>query len=225
MIIQLLFQCDRRQFVIKILKLNEGSGADSWHHRARVVALQRRGIAHAHSSPPALHQLAQLRRGRWRHPAHSASQAGKSEHYRKCCSVCYTDFDQVQAFFSRIRIDVGSRISVAYLYPGSGAIWTPGSGMGKKSRSGSQIRIWDEHPGSYFRDLLNNFLGLDTKIFLCGCGSGSGIWESLWPWIRNPGWKKFRSWIRDKHPGSATLSWNWRYSFYTGVFVIFFVDK
>ncbi len=29
--------------------------------------------------------------------------------------------------------------------------------------------------------------------------------ESFWPWIRDPGWKKFGSRIRDKHPGSATL--------------------
>jgi hypothetical protein len=36
---------------------------------------------------------------------------------------------------------------------GSGAFLTPGSGMGKNS--GSVIR--DEHPGSYFRKLRNNF--------------------------------------------------------------------
>jgi hypothetical protein len=35
----------------------------------------------------------------------------------------------------------------------------PGSGMGKKSRSGSGIRIRDEHPGSYLRELRKNFLG------------------------------------------------------------------
>jgi hypothetical protein len=33
-------------------------------------------------------------------------------------------------------------------------------GMGKKSRLGSGIPIWDEHPGSYFRELRNNFLCL-----------------------------------------------------------------
>jgi hypothetical protein len=31
--------------------------------------------------------------------------------------------------------------------------------LGKKSRSGSRIRIRDEHPGSYFREFRNNFLG------------------------------------------------------------------
>jgi hypothetical protein len=36
---------------------------------------------------------------------------------------------------------------------GSGAFLTPGSGMGKKIR----IRIRDEQPGSYFRELRNNF--------------------------------------------------------------------
>jgi hypothetical protein len=39
----------------------------------------------------------------------------------------------------------------------SGAFLTPGSGMG--ARSGSGIRIRDEHPGSYFRELRNNFSG------------------------------------------------------------------
>ncbi len=38
--------------------------------------------------------------------------------------------------------------------PGSGAFLTNGSRMGLKSRSGS-----DEHPGSYFGDLRNNFWG------------------------------------------------------------------
>jgi hypothetical protein len=32
-------------------------------------------------------------------------------------------------------------------------------GMGKKSRSGSGIRIRDENPGSYLRELRNNILG------------------------------------------------------------------
>jgi hypothetical protein len=38
--------------------------------------------------------------------------------------------------------------------PVSGAFLTPGSGMGKK------IRIRDKQPGSYFRELRNNFFGL-----------------------------------------------------------------
>ncbi len=47
--------------------------------------------------------------------------------------------------------------SGAFLTPGSGAFLTPGSGMGKKSGSG--IRIRNEQPGSYFRELRNHFLG------------------------------------------------------------------
>ncbi len=43
--------------------------------------------------------------------------------------------------------------------PGYGAFLTPGSGMGKKSRSGSGIQIRDVHPGSYFRERIHNFLG------------------------------------------------------------------
>ncbi len=41
---------------------------------------------------------------------------------------------------------------------GSGTFMSPGlgSGMGKKIR----IRVRDEQPGSYFRELRNNFLGL-----------------------------------------------------------------
>jgi hypothetical protein len=42
---------------------------------------------------------------------------------------------------------------------GSGidALLIPGSGMGKKLRAGSGIR--DVHPGSYYLELGNNFLG------------------------------------------------------------------
>ncbi len=64
----------------------------------------------------------------------------------------------------------------------------PGSGLGKN-------RIRDDQPGSYFRELRNQFL----KYFNYLIG------------IRDPGWKKFGSGmenirIRDKHPGSAPLS-------------------
>jgi hypothetical protein len=49
--------------------------------------------------------------------------------------------------------------------PGSGAFLTPGSGTRdpgwlKKSRFGSGILIWDEHPGSYFRELKETIFGL-----------------------------------------------------------------
>jgi hypothetical protein len=42
----------------------------------------------------------------------------------------------------------------------------PGSGMVKKIRN----RIRDEQPGSYFRELRNNFFGLKYLILLCGSG-------------------------------------------------------
>jgi hypothetical protein len=69
----------------------------------------------------------------------------------------------------------------------SGAFLTPGSGMGKKLGSGR-----DEQPGKYFRELGNNFW---LKYL-----------NSLMR-IRDSGWKKFGSGIRDNHPGSATLEY------------------
>jgi hypothetical protein len=44
---------------------------------------------------------------------------------------------------------------------GSVDFLTPGSGMSKKSGSGSGIR--DEQPGSYFRELKSQFFGLKLK--------------------------------------------------------------
>jgi hypothetical protein len=61
--------------------------------------------------------------------------------------------------------------------PGSSAFLTPGSGIGKQSRSGSGLKI--------------------LELFDADPDLGSGIF--LTP---DPGWKKFRSGI---HPGSATL--------------------
>jgi hypothetical protein len=61
--------------------------------------------------------------------------------------------------------------------------------MGKKSGSG--IRIQDERPGSYFRELKKQFLGLKYLNSLMR--------------IRDPGWKQFGSGIRDgkkSDPGS-----------------------
>jgi hypothetical protein len=47
-----------------------------------------------------------------------------------------------------------------------------GSGMGKKSGSWSGIR--DEQPGSYFRELKNNFLGSNTLLLWCWSGIRDG---------------------------------------------------
>ncbi len=78
---------------------------------------------------------------------------------------------------------------------------TPGSGMGRKLASGSGMNNPD-----------HIFLSLET-IFFCFLGvkilkffdedPGSGM-ETVR--IRDPGWKKVGSGIRDKHPGSATLN-------------------
>jgi hypothetical protein len=56
--------------------------------------------------------------------------------------------------------------------------------MGRKSASGSGIR--DEQPGSYFLELRNHFFGFLGLKYL----------NSLMR-IRDPGWRKFGSGIRD----------------------------
>jgi hypothetical protein len=66
------------------------------------------------------------------------------------------------------------------------------SGMGKKSRSGSWI--WDEHPGSYFRELADPDPG--SGIFLT-LDPVSGIW-CVKLGIRDPRYTRV-------HRGSATL--------------------
>jgi hypothetical protein len=58
---------------------------------------------------------------------------------------------------------------------GSGIRWLfdpldPGSGMGKKIK----IRIRDEHPGSYFRELRNKFWLKILKLFDAVADPGSG---------------------------------------------------
>jgi hypothetical protein len=76
--------------------------------------------------------------------------------------------------------------------------------MGRKSASGSGIR--DEQPGSYFLELRNHFWGVKYLNSLMRIrGSGSRM-ETVR--IRDPGWKKVGSGIRDKHPRSATLNIN-----------------
>jgi len=58
--------------------------------------------------------------------------------------------------------------------------------MGKKTGSGSQIRIRDDQHGSYFRELRNQFFGLKHLNYLM--------------WIRDPGWKTFGSGINIPDP-------------------------
>jgi hypothetical protein len=74
--------------------------------------------------------------------------------------------------------------------------------MGRNSASGSVIR--DEQPGSYFLELRNHFFGFFgvkiLKFFDADPGSGRETVR-----IRDPGWEKVGSGIRDQHPASATL--------------------
>jgi hypothetical protein len=67
---------------------------------------------------------------------------------RECNCVCVKVYTTVKS----------KPTSVADPDPGSGAFLTPGSGVGKKSGSGSAIR--DEQNGSYFLELRNHFSGL-----------------------------------------------------------------
>jgi hypothetical protein len=70
--------------------------------------------------------------------------------------------------------------SVAVLRIGIRSFLTPGSGMGKNSGSG--IRIRDEQPGSYFRELRNNTYTLMRIRDTRWKNSDSGV-----------GWEKFGS--------------------------------
>jgi hypothetical protein len=74
--------------------------------------------------------------------------------------------------------------------------------MGNKSGAGFGIR--DEKFGSYFfLEPRNNFLGLKNLNSLMRIRDPIFGMEKIRIW--DPVWKKVESWIRDKHPGSATL--------------------
>ncbi len=70
---------------------------------------------------------------------------------------------------------------------GSSAFYAPGSGMGKKSGSGSGIN----NPDHISESLETIFWTKILKFFKF--------------FDADPGWKKFGSGMRDKYPGSATL--------------------
>ncbi len=104
-----------------------------------------------------------------------------------------SNFIQYQLLFiNKIIIIKGYRQLLAVLRirirdPGLGAFLTPGSG------------IRDEQPGSYFLELRNRFfafLGGVKILKFFDEHSGSGM-ETVR--IRDPGWKKVGSGIRDKH--------------------------
>jgi hypothetical protein len=88
--------------------------------------------------------------------------------------------------------DPGSRIRCLF----DPWIRDPGSGMDKILR----IRIQDEQPRSYFRELRNYFWVKILKFF--DADPGSGIRDGK---NSDPGWKKLAPGIGDKHPTSATL--------------------
>jgi hypothetical protein len=85
--------------------------------------------------------------------------------------------------------------------PGSGAFLTPGSGI----RDPGWVESQHPDPGSgiKFLELRNHFFVIFgvkiLKFFDADPGSGMETVR-----IRDPGWKKVGSGIRDKHPGSAT---------------------
>jgi hypothetical protein len=98
-----------------------------------------------------------------------------------------------------VRQDQGSVLRIRIRDPVLFWPLDPGSGMGRKSASGSGIR--DEQPGSYFLELQKPFFWVKIlKFFDADPGSGMETVR-----IRDPGWIIVGSGIRDKHPGSATL--------------------
>jgi hypothetical protein len=85
------------------------------------------------------------------------------------------------------------RTSVADLDPGTGAFLSPGSGSGKKSRSGSRINIPDHISESFETVFWLKIL----KILL----RGSGIWDGK---KSDPGSRMEKIRIRYVYPRSRT---------------------
>ncbi len=85
--------------------------------------------------------------------------------------------------------------SGAFLTPESG-IWNPGSGMGKKSRSGSTMNILD-----HISESLETIFWIKIlKFFDADADPGS---DNLFD--PGSGMEKIRIWYPDEQPGSATL--------------------
>jgi hypothetical protein len=68
-------------------------------------------------------------------------------------------------------------LTICVADPGSGGFLTPGSAGWVKIRIG----IRDEHPGSYFREQINNFIVKILKFFYVDPGPGPGIFLTLDP--------------------------------------------
>jgi hypothetical protein len=81
----------------------------------------------------------------------------------------------VLCLYKAYLLGIKIKISVNYIHksvlrirtrnPESGTFLTPGSGMGNKSGFGSGIRMRDEQPGSYVRELINHILGVKMLKF------------------------------------------------------------
>jgi hypothetical protein len=97
-------------------------------------------------------------------------------------------------------------ISVADQDPGSGAFLTPGFGMGKNSDPdpGPGMNI----PDQFSESLETVFRAKLLKVFDADSDPASVILLTLDPGSRM---EKFGSGIRDKHPGSATLTYSKKY--------------
>ncbi len=109
-------------------------------------------------------------------------------------------------FFSKLFLLIPFLIktSVADSDPGSGALLTPGYGMGIESGSITRIRIKDEPAGSYFRKHRNNFFGLKLVFW---------IWFSIRIWFHYSDlWirLRIRQWIRTRIllSSSKKIAWS-----------------
>jgi hypothetical protein len=88
--------------------------------------------------------------------------------------------------------------------PEYGSFLTHASEIRMRDPGWKKIRIRDEHPRSFFRELRNNFLGSKIlKFFDADPDPGSGMFLTPDP---GSGREKFGSRIWEKHPESATLN-------------------
>jgi hypothetical protein len=72
--------------------------------------------------------------------------------------------------------------------------------MGKKSRCGSEMNNQD-----HISESVETIFWVKILKFFFDADPGSGMKKNR---SRDPGWKKCRSGIRDKHPGFASLLLN-----------------
>jgi hypothetical protein len=100
-----------------------------------------------------------------------------------------------QVNFREIPSHVLQKVCMYFTYK----VWYRTIRLGRKSACGSGIR--DEQPGSYFLELRNHFFWVKILKFF-KADPEFGVERVR---IRDPGWKKVGSGIRDKHSGSATL--------------------